>query len=123
MARGGPPRATLRVRTGIASPVRGYDDFLIQNSLDYFQVVKAAYLNAGKPVPTSIYGDPNNPTVPAYIFAEAGTATTVDAYGRAVTVDPSKYSYPRALIIPGSQGTNWWAPCSAPRLLVITTSM
>jgi TonB-linked SusC/RagA family outer membrane protein len=106
---GGPPRTTLRVRTGIASPVRGYDDFLIQNSLDYFQVVKAAYLNAGKPVPTSVYGDPNNPSVPNYIFAEAGTATQVDSYGRAVAVDPSKYSYPRALIIPGSQGTNWWS--------------
>ena len=105
----GPPRTTLRVRTGVASPVRGYDDFLIQNPLDYFQVVKASYLNAGKPVPTSIYGDPNNPTVPNYIFADGSTNPVLDTYGRAVSVDPSKYSYPRALIIPGSQGTNWWS--------------
>ncbi|MEA2706228.1 MAG: TonB-dependent starch-binding outer membrane protein SusC, partial [Gemmatimonadaceae bacterium] len=42
----GPPRTTLRVRTGVQSPVRGYDDFLITNSLDYFQVVKQSYLNA-----------------------------------------------------------------------------
>jgi TonB-dependent starch-binding outer membrane protein SusC len=34
----GPPRATLRARTGIATPTRGYDDFLITNSLDYFAV-------------------------------------------------------------------------------------
>ena len=54
--------------------MRGYDDFLITNSLDYFQVVKASYVNAGLPVPTNIYGDPNNPTVPAYIFAAPGTA-------------------------------------------------
>ncbi len=32
----GPPRTTLRVRTGMTTPTRGYDDFLIQNSLEYF---------------------------------------------------------------------------------------
>ena len=63
----GAPKTTLRVRTGVASPVRGYDDFLITNSLDYFQVVKKSYLNAGLAVPTNIYGDPNNPTIPKYI--------------------------------------------------------
>ncbi|HEX4468591.1 MAG TPA: TonB-dependent receptor plug domain-containing protein, partial [Gemmatimonadaceae bacterium] len=36
----GPPRANLRSRTGVASPTKGYDDFLITNSLDYFKVVK-----------------------------------------------------------------------------------
>ena len=104
----GPPRATLRVRTGVASPVRGYDDFLITNSLDYFQVMKASYVNAGLAVPTNIYGDPNNPTVPAYIFAAPGTATATDAFGRPTAVDASKYAYPNSLIMPGSAGTNWW---------------
>jgi TonB-dependent starch-binding outer membrane protein SusC len=104
----GPPRATLRVRTGVASPVRGYDDILLTNSLDYFQVLKQSYLNAGLPVPTSIYGDPNNPTVPNYTYATPSAVLTKDAFGRAVTVDPSKYSYPLALIMPGSQGTDWW---------------
>src|SRR5450759_799514 len=63
----GPPRATLRVRTGIASPTRGLDDILLTNSLDYFQVMKATYANAGQlaSMPKT-YGDPNNPTVPAY---------------------------------------------------------
>ena len=60
----GPPRSTLRLRTGMASPVRGYDDFLIGNSLDYFQVVKASYENAGDTVPTNIFGSVTNPTVP-----------------------------------------------------------
>ncbi|MEA2765944.1 MAG: hypothetical protein QOK07_2348 [Gemmatimonadaceae bacterium] len=110
----GPPRTTLRVRTGVQSPVRGYDDFLITNSLDYFQVVKQSYLNAGKAVPTSVYGDPNNPTVPNYIFAAAGTATSVDAYGRPIAVDASKYSFPNALIMPGSSGTNWWSSVFSP---------
>lgn len=104
----GAPRATLSVRTGWSTPVRGYDDFLLTNSLDYFQVVKASYQNAGLPVPTNIYGDPNNPTVPAYIFASTGTSASVDQWGRPTGVDLTKYSYPNNLIMPGSQGTDWW---------------
>ncbi len=104
----GPPRMTLSVRTGIATPTNGYDKFLITNSLDYFQVVKQSYLNAGLPVPTNIYGDPNNPTVPEFTFAAPGTRTGEDQYGRPVGVDVSKYSYPLNLIMPGSAGTNWW---------------
>ena len=104
----GPPRMTMTVRTGMAKPTNGYDKFLITNSLDYFQVVKQSYLNAGLPVPTNIYGDPNNPTVPDYTFAATGTRTGVDAYGRPVGVDVNKYSYPNSLIMPGSSGTNWW---------------
>ena len=43
----GSPQTTLRVRTGVTSAVRGYDDILITNSLDYAAVLKAAYVNAG----------------------------------------------------------------------------
>src|SRR5262245_30419281 len=104
----GPPKMNLSVRTGIATPVNGYDSFLLTNSLDYFKVVKQSYLNAGLPVPTNIYGDPNNPTVPQYTYAATGTATGTDTFGRPTGVDPSKYSYPSSLIMPGSAGTNWW---------------
>jgi TonB-linked SusC/RagA family outer membrane protein len=112
----GPPRATLRVRTGVASPIRGYDDFLISNALDYFQVVKAAYLNAGLPVPTNIFGDPNNPTVPNYIYPNdcvttpdaCGAVMQKDQFGRPITVNEAAYASPNSLIMPGSAGTNWW---------------
>ena len=104
----GPPKMVATLRTGIATPTNGYDSFLITNSLDYFQVIKAAYTNAGLPVPTNIYGDPNNPTVPQYTYAAPATRTGVDALGRPVGVDVSKYSYPNNLIQPGSPGTNWW---------------
>src|SRR3954465_6569248 len=107
----GAPKATLRARTGVATPTRGYDDILLTNSLDYFAVQRQRYLNAGLPVPsalTRIYGDPNNPSVPAYTFVTPGAILTKDAFGRPLTVDASKYSYPNALIIPGSAGTNWW---------------
>jgi TonB-linked SusC/RagA family outer membrane protein len=105
---GGPPQTTLRVRTGVASPVRGYDDFLMTNSMDYFQVYRLGYLNAGLAVPTSIYGDPNNPTLPAYLYANPATITGRDAYNRITAVDASKYSWPNSLIMPASSGTNWW---------------
>jgi TonB-dependent starch-binding outer membrane protein SusC len=104
----GPPRATLRVRTGVASATKGYDDILITNSLDYFQVLKAAYKNAGRQIPTNIYGDSLNPSIPKYIYAPSGAITATDQFGRPTTVDVSQYSYPTSLIMPGSAGTNWW---------------
>jgi TonB-linked SusC/RagA family outer membrane protein len=110
----GPPRATLRVRTGVSTPVRGYDDFLIQNPLDYHAVLKASYQNAGQPVPTKIFGDPNNPTIPAYIYAHSSATTATDQWGRPTAVDVSKYSYPNVLIMPGSSGTNWWKEVFGP---------
>ncbi|MGE5803793.1 MAG: SusC/RagA family TonB-linked outer membrane protein [Gemmatimonadota bacterium] len=103
--RPGPRRATLDVRTGVATPVRGYDDFLILDALEYFEVVKAAYRNAGLNVPTNIYGNDtlgNNPAVPAYIWPNnCGTTPCTN-------VDTATYSYPDSLIMPGSPGTNWW---------------
>jgi TonB-dependent starch-binding outer membrane protein SusC len=107
----GAPRATLRARTGIASPVKGYDDILLTNSLDYFAVQRARYVNAGQAVPSAligIYGDPNNPSIPPYSFVTPSAILAKDAFGRPVNVDLSKYSYPNALIEPASAGTNWW---------------
>ena len=112
----GPPQVTFRARNGIATPVRGYDDFLITDALDYFQVIKTSNQNAGLAVPTNVYGDPNNPTVPAYIYplnCPSGTGcsnavTAFDAWGRPTAVNAGAYSYPSQLIMPGSTGTNWW---------------
>lgn len=109
-----PPRATLRVRTGVSTPVRGYDDFLILNSLDYHEIVKRSYLNAGYPidsVPSNIYGPANSPSVPRYIWPN--NCGPLDADGKPTpgpcsTLDESAYSFPSSLIMPGSPGTNWW---------------
>ena len=102
----GQRQVTLDVRTGIAQPTNGYDNILIQNSLDYFQVVKTAYQNAGLPVPTNIYGSVSNPTVPAFIWPN--NCGTPPGTQPCTNVDPSTYSYPNSLIMPGSAGTNWW---------------
>ena len=101
----GPPRATFRVRTGISTAVRGYDDFLITDALDYFEIVKRSYLNAGYPidsVPSNIYGNPNNPTVPRYIWPNNCRPNPCSS------VDEAAYAFPNSLIMPGSPGTNWW---------------
>jgi TonB-linked SusC/RagA family outer membrane protein len=104
----GPPRTTLSVRTGMSSPVRGYDDFLILNALDYHAVLKAAHLNAGDTVPTIIYGDPNNPSIPIYTYVDEDLNPTLDQWMRPIGVNEGLYSFPNFLIMPGSPGTNWW---------------
>lgn len=111
--RPGQRKVTLDVRTGVSSPVKGADSYLIQNALDYFQVVKVANTNAGLAVPRNIFGDPNNPTVPDYIWPNDGVGQSCRAAGPTCTtvVDPSKYAYTadgNGLIMPGSAGTNWW---------------
>ena len=111
----GPPRATLRVRSGLATPTRGYDDFLMLNSLDYFQVVKRSYENAGQVVPTNIYGSATSPTVPKFIWPNdcgPGGATGVCA-----NADTSAYAYPLNLVMAGSPGTNWWDAVFGPAMV------
>ena len=107
----GAPRATFRARTGISTPVKGYDDFLILNSMDYFEVVKRSYENAGLAVPTNIYGSASSPAVPEYIWPN--NCGPLDADGKptpgpCTSLDESSYTFPNNLIMPGSPGTNWW---------------
>ena len=105
----GPPKTTVRIRSGVASPVRGYDDFMMLNALDYYNVVKTSYLNAGYPidsVPSNVFGNANSPTVPGYIWPN--NCGPNGGTGVCSNVDPKTYSYPTSLIMPGSNGTNWW---------------
>jgi TonB-linked SusC/RagA family outer membrane protein len=107
----GAPRATLRVRTGIATPTRGYDDFLITDALEYYEVVRQSYVNAKEPIPTNIYGNPASPSVPAYIWPNNCGPVGSDGSptpGVCTNIDRASYSYPNNLIMPGSRGTNWW---------------
>jgi TonB-linked SusC/RagA family outer membrane protein len=107
----GPPRATLRVRTGLTTPTRGYDDFLMTDAMEYYEVVRQSFVNAKKAVPTNVYGDPSNPSVPTYIWPNNCGPLATDGSptpGPCSTVDPASYSFPNSLIMPGSRGTNWW---------------
>jgi TonB-linked SusC/RagA family outer membrane protein len=104
------PRFTLDVRTGVATPVRGYDDFLILDALDYHEIVRRAHVNAGLPVPENVYGNPDSPTVPAYTWPNDGVSQTT-------TVDLDSYAFPNTLIMTGSPGTNWWDEVFGPALV------
>jgi TonB-dependent starch-binding outer membrane protein SusC len=98
-------RVSLDVTSGVANPVKGYDGILIQNSLDYFKVVKTAFNNAGLNPPTNIFGNQNSPSVPAFIWPNDGVHQTSD------TLNTSTYQFTSDgthLIMPGSPGTNWW---------------
>jgi TonB-dependent starch-binding outer membrane protein SusC len=121
--RPGGRQATLDVRTGVASPIRGYDDFIMTDALQYFEVVKRSWLNSGQPIPADvrrIFGDPNNPTVPLYTYVNPAAIDSVDAFGRPVVVAESMYIYPgpenrgATLIMRGSPGTNWWDAVFSP---------
>ena len=124
----GPRKMELDVRTGVATPFRGYDDFLMADALEYYQVVKRSYRNAvcdscvGKrdTIPDAvkaIYGVDrlgNNPSIPAFIFPNNGHSQTTD------TLNLSSYAWPgpanggSTLIMPGSAGTNWWKAVFSP---------
>ena len=102
----GPPQFRLSVRTGMSQATRGYDDFLITDAMDYYEIVRRSYVNAGQAVPTNIYGPATNPSVPTYIWPNnCGT-------GPCTTVDESTYAYDgngSRIIMRGSPGTNWWS--------------
>lgn len=107
----GRPRVTYSGSIGTQTPVKGMDDFLIQDPLQYAEYQKRAFENAGLPVPTNIFGNPDSPSIPRYLWPNDGTNQTndlgaLDADGNA-KFDPN-YSFPNNLIMESSPGTNWW---------------
>jgi TonB-linked SusC/RagA family outer membrane protein len=111
----GPPKTTVRVRSGVANPTKGYDDILLTNANDYFQVFKQSYLGAGYPIdsiPSNIYGSASSPTIPKYIWPN--NCGPKASPGVCSNVDPASYSYPGSLIMPGSPGTDWWKEVFGP---------
>ena len=103
----GKAKLTLNASVGVQTPVKGMDSYLIQDPLQYAEIVRRSYANAGQEAPTNIYGDINNPTIPNYIWPNDGETQTQ-------SVDESTYSFPDNLIMPASQGTNWWDAVFSP---------
>ncbi len=114
--RPGGKSASIDVRTGVSSPVRGYDDFLMTDPLQYFEVIRRSYHNAGQLLPPEVialYGHgadtATKVTLPKYTYIGPGVAVIdTDAVGRPDSINRSAYSYPGSLIMPASQGTDWW---------------
>jgi TonB-linked SusC/RagA family outer membrane protein len=116
--RPGGRQARLDVRTGVATPTRGYDDIVMTDALQYYEVIKRANHNAGRAIPTetkAIYGDTLNPSIPRYTYIDPGvTIVSTDSFGRPDSIATSMYSYPNTLIMPASAGTNWWKAVFGP---------
>jgi TonB-linked SusC/RagA family outer membrane protein len=114
--RPGGKSAQIDVRSGVSSPVRGYDDFVMTDPLQYFEVIRRSYHNAGQALPKEVlalYGHgadtATKVTVPKYTYITPGvTVYDTDAVGRPDSINRSAYSYPSTLIMPASAGTDWW---------------
>ncbi len=106
----GKAKLSVDVNLGMQTPVSGMDKMLIQDPLDYHSIIKQSFDNAGLATPTNIYGDPNNPSIPKYLWPNDGTNQTN-------SVDESTYSWPNNLIMPSSQGTDWWDEAFDPSLV------
>jgi TonB-linked SusC/RagA family outer membrane protein len=106
----GKAQLNVDVSLGLSNPVNGYDDILIQDALTYHEVIKRSYENAGLDAPENIYGDPNNPSIPNYIWPNDGVNQTM-------SVDESLYSWPDYLIMGSSTGTDWWDEVFDPSLI------
>lgn len=115
--RAGGRTARLDVRTGVLSPTRGYDDLVMTDALQYYYVIRRAYQNAGRQIPSdvrAIYGDTLNPQVGQYTYVNPTAIDSVNSWGQPVRVDEAAYNYPNVLIMPASQGTNWWKAVFSP---------
>lgn len=107
----GTPQVSVNIRTGIATPVNGYDSFLFTDALEYHKIVKAVHENAGLPVPINMYGNPNNPTIPNYIWPNDGRTQTNSLAPFGLTEDDYIWGVSNRQqnqIMPASAGTNWW---------------
>lgn len=115
--RPGAPQVSLDASWGVATPVKGYDDFLIQDPFDYHEVIKRSHDNAGLSTPTNIYGDPNNPTLPNYIWPNDGENQTMDLQSQfGITEEDFEVCNCDNLIMPASSGTNFWDELFDPAL-------
>lgn len=111
----GKTSVSLDVSAGVQEPVKGMDKILIQNSLDYHEVMRRSHVNANLSTPENIYGNPNSPSIPAYIWPNDGSVQTNDLQGQfGITEDD--YSYPDQLIMRAAEGagTNWWDEVFSP---------
>ena len=108
----GKAKLTLDVNLGVQNPIKGYDKILMQDALDYHEIIRRSHVNAGLNVPTNIYGDPNNPSIPNYIWPNDGVNQTN-------SVDESTYSFSDNLIMRSAEGagTNWWDETFDPSLV------
>jgi TonB-linked SusC/RagA family outer membrane protein len=115
----GKAKLSVDVNVGVQNPVKGYDKILMQDPFDYHEIIKRSHEQAFPDplaVPTNIYGDPNNPSIPRYTWPNDGVNQTNDLQAQ-FGITEADYSFPNQLIMPASQGTNWWDELFDPSLV------
>ncbi len=120
----GKARLNLDVNIGIQNPVSGMDKMLIQDPFDYHEVVLQSHANAfpvALPPPQNIMGDPNNPSLPLYTWPNNGVSQTNSLPITGVPTNSplyyDEYRFSDRLIMPASEGTNWWDEVFDPSLV------
>lgn len=107
----GDMRVNFSSRVGASTPVKGFDEVLMTDPLKY-----AEFERRSGDFPENIYGDPQNPSVPDYIWPNNGVdQTTQEDLESEFGLTPEDADYPfnatsgddGTLIFPGSEGTNW----------------
>ncbi|MCW9713252.1 TonB-dependent receptor [Aliifodinibius salicampi] len=113
----GAPEVSFDANWGVATPVSGYSDILMQDPFNYHEIIKRSHDNAGLSTPTNIYGDPENPSIPNYIWPNDGTNQTMDLQAQfGITEEDYEICNCDRLIMPASQGTDWWDELFDPAL-------
>jgi len=95
----GKTKLTYDGYVGTQKAVKGYDDFLIQNPVDY-----AKWQIAKNPAEAAFYGgDAANPKIPAYFYPVNSNLTQKASY------DESAYNFPNNIIMKTNpSGTDFW---------------
>lgn len=108
----GRPQIALDIKLGRATPAHQLDNIVITDPLQYAEVVKR---DVGSEFPTHLYGDPENPSIPGYLWPTDQVNQTNDLQAQfGITEDD--YSWYDNIITPASTGTNWFDELYDPAL-------
>jgi TonB-dependent starch-binding outer membrane protein SusC len=102
----GRPQVSLDISVGRSTPAHRLDNIVITDPLESAEVARRNAEASGGDFPTWIYGDPQNPSIPAYLWPNDGVNQTMDLSQFNMSVDD--YHLPDNIITPASTGTNWF---------------
>lgn len=93
---------------GTQTPVRGYDEILLQDPLEHGKAIWQRYETAGQTAPSRIFGSGASPILPEYLYPANPSSSLSD----------KDYRYPDNIIVrPNESGTNWWDAAFDPAMI------
>ena len=109
----GPPKTTVRVRSGVASPTRGYDDILFTDANSLLPGLQAE-LRERRPGSPDQHLRVREQSNDSEVHLGRTTAGQTRRRASARTSTRRKYAYPDNLIMASSAGTDWWKEVFGP---------